>query len=143
LMRESLTVGEPLADVYVRAGTLCNLGHVERLRSEPHAARRTFREALSLFDHDLMPELAIWCLDGLASTPSGTNEAEEAAIFLGAAEALARQTDYQHRQTEGELRKTGQLLRDALGEERFQTLRDEGASTAMSTVIQRALHSHP
>ena len=72
LMRESLTVGEPLGDVHIRAATLCNLGHVERLMSEPESARHDFLEALSLFDHDLLPELVIWCLDGLASVSTGT-----------------------------------------------------------------------
>ena len=141
LMRESLVVGEPLGDRHVRAGMLCNLGHVERLMGELESARDDFLEALALFDHDLLPELVIWCLDGLASIPAGTSEAEAAAVFLGAAEALAAKTGYQHPQTDTELRHTRDALVDTLGQERFEELRDEGTNSRLSTVIELALDS--
>ena len=97
--------------------------------SDPESARHDFLEALSLFDHDLLPELVIWCLDGLASVSTGSSEAGSAAIFLGAAEALATKTGYQHPQTEAELRQTRRTLLDILGPERFEALRAEGASS--------------
>lgn len=135
---EAFDVISTVGDVHLEAGTLCNLAHVERRLAEPDAAHEHFRLALAALEGHSLPEMVIWCLDGLASTE---RDHARGAVLLGAAEALTASTSFDHPQTRAELDATRAALEEILGAERAAALRAEGAAAELDEALVLALGS--
>jgi predicted ATPase len=143
VLLEALETANEVGDVHIQATTLCNVAHVERRLGQMDAAREHFQAALALSAHESLPEVVIWCLDGLASTEVPDGDASRGALLLGAAEALMASTSYDHPETRAELAQTRAALDEALGPERAAALRAEGAASDVSQIVALALgHKH-
>jgi hypothetical protein len=139
LVLQSLELAEEVGDLQVVIGCLCNAAHADLLLDDLSAAERRFREALTLLVERPLPEMTIWCLDGLASIAARNGDAEWGARLFGAAEALVASTSYNHPETLIELNRTRAALEEALGAERVAALRGEGAGLELAAIIELAL----
>jgi len=141
---EALRLAAATGDPTLQAGCACNAAHAELLLEDFAAARTRFVDALKLVRSAALPEMVIWCLDGLAAVDARDGDAERAAQVFGAAEALAASTSYNHPGTELELRSTRLALEERLGREHAAALRAQGAALDLSAAIELALgEAHP
>jgi predicted ATPase/class 3 adenylate cyclase len=134
---------EEIGDREALVGAVCNAAHAELLLGELSAARHRFADALAMLRSQPLPEMTIWCLDGLAAVEARDGDAEQGALLLGAAEALVQATDYRHPETQVELERTRVALDTRLGSEHAASLRRTGAALDLTAAIDLALSQGP
>ena len=111
------------------------LGRVELFRNAPERARELFLESLGLADEVGYPELAAYCLSGLAEIELASGAAERAARLLGAAETVlehvgARFQPLDQRSHDAAVERAA----SALGEDAFGRSRAEGHALGLDAV---------
>jgi predicted ATPase/DNA-binding SARP family transcriptional activator len=118
---------------------LHNLARTELKRGRPERARELFRESLEIAVELGYRELIAYCLEAVAELLADVDPAT-AARLVGAADALFEELGVPMGSEEkaGRERAVG-LLRDALGEETFSSLRSEGGGLAPEQAAAAAL----
>jgi hypothetical protein len=139
VLLECEAIAADVGDLHLLAVTLCNAAHVERKLGDTDAAGERFVRALQLVRDDPVPEVVIWCLDGLAATEVPSGDPERGAVFLGAAEELMASTSYNHPQTRAELEQTRESIERTLGAERTADARSRGADADLGEVVAQAI----
>lgn len=139
-LREGLAVSREIGHRTGESAMLGNLGLAALLERDPQPALGLFREALEI-DRELdYAEGLIYGLVGIAAALSATEQRQEAAVLLAAADAAARATAVELEPLEQELHaETTRRLHEALGPEGFAAARADGEALSLEQAVDRAL----
>jgi predicted ATPase/class 3 adenylate cyclase len=136
-LEESLIVARDVGDTLHQASALFLLAEIDLLAGDPRAAAPRIRESLALYTELDSDRDRAYCLVVLGGIAAANRAFDEAARFLGAADALrgAAPLDVLELRV---LERYGPELEDALGA-RFGGLRTEGARGGVDALVSPAV----
>ena len=142
LFEEGLSVSRAIGHRTAESVMLGNLGLAALLERRPAQALEFFRTGL-LIDRELgYAEGQIYGLIGIAAALSVIDAAPDAAVLLGAADAVARATGVELEPLETEVHEqTVRALMDALGADQLDRLRQSGQALDLDEGVVQALHA--
>jgi predicted ATPase/DNA-binding SARP family transcriptional activator len=139
---EGLTVCRKIGHSTGESVMLGNLGLAAVLEGRPKGALDSFREALLLDRRLGWPEGMIYGLFGIAAALAATDEAADAAMLLGAADAAAQSTAVEFEPLESEVHsRVTEQLRAALGGERFAQVHEGGKALTLDDAVEHGLRA--
>ncbi len=119
---------------------LANLSYVAEHDGDYHDARRLGCEALRLASSQGRRLMSAWTVDTLAGAELGLGRPERGAVLVGAADqALDLLGVGRHPGDMPEHRRVTSGLRDALGDDRYETLHGEGEQLSLDQAVRLAL----
>jgi predicted ATPase/DNA-binding SARP family transcriptional activator len=143
LNEESLALYEELGRRDGMPLSLCNLGLAALRQSRYAEALSRFRGGIELAHELAYTEMLIYCFVGLAAVHAATHEAEQAAILLGADEAIGETIGVTLEPLERGIREgTVEAVSSALGAEAFAAARATGRQLTVDDAVAYAL-GHP
>ena len=136
-LEESLVVARDIGDTLHQASALYLLAEIDLLAGDPGAAAPRIRESLALYTELDSDRDRAYCLVVLAGIAAADRAFDEAARFLGAADALRGAAPLDGLELRV-LERYGEELEDALGA-RFGGLRAEGARVGVDALVSPAV----
>lgn len=141
---EGLRISTDLEDEMYVSVFLANLSYLADHRGEYAEARRLTHAALRLSWSLGRRLMAAWTISQLAGPEHGLGRSELGALLVGAGdEALRVLGAWRHPGDVPEHERVVAGIRAALGDERFEALRSEGARMSLDEALELVLHGTP
>ncbi|HEX6799279.1 MAG TPA: helix-turn-helix domain-containing protein [Ktedonobacterales bacterium] len=121
------------------ASGLVSLGHVAVEQGDQPRAAALYREALELYRTLRNPSSLAWCIEGVAVTRGAAGQAEAVARLCGAVGGLRAVADAGETAEWPPFANALAAARQALGEQAFATLYEEGATLAPERMVDYTL----
>ncbi|MFL5760052.1 MAG: ATP-binding protein [Thermomicrobiales bacterium] len=138
LLDKSIEMARQLGDNYLTGLALHDLGEIARAKHDDRRAASLFAEALNCFwDLGDLGKVA-WCLEGIAFACGG-DEPEQAAHFLGSADALRSSIAWPLPAEEiADYDREASAIRDRLGDRAFEEAWLLGGTQSLDDVLTEA-----